>query len=295
MSQNTFEVVFKGKLVEGAEADQVKARVAALFKVDVSKVERLFSGATVSIKKGVDEQTAKKYQLALQKAGAITTVVNRAAAEVEAPKPVPQPSTPPAEPGKRASFAVDEPQAVTGRAQFGSPDESSPQVVAPASPASSKGEEGPQATPPPAQFGSAEDAPAPRQAVETMPSVEGLHKSVVKEAPQGVGEWGDANVDAPGTVLVEHQEVPEPQIDTSQLSVDQVGAELSQHEEVPPPQVDISGFTLDEEGEALGEEEPFEELQVDTGAMSMDEPGVTLVEHEDVPEPQIDTSKLSMD
>ena len=56
MSEKTFEVVFQGQLVEGAALEKVKANVAALFKVDVAKVERLFTGATVSIKKGVDEQ-----------------------------------------------------------------------------------------------------------------------------------------------------------------------------------------------------------------------------------------------
>ncbi len=175
MSQNSFAVVFNGKLVEGAEIDQVKRNVAALFKVDVAKVERLFSGATVAIKKGVDEQTATKYRAALHKAGAICRVVDTAA----------------------------------------------------------------KATP-------AQEAPSKSSALE------------------------GAVLDAPGTVLVEHEEVAAPQIDTSGMSMDAVGAELTEHEEVAP-------------------------LQVDTSSMRMDEPGVTLVEHEETPEPEIDTSRLSLD
>jgi len=73
MSGNTFEVVFDGKLVEGASVDQVKQNVATLFRVEVAKVERLFSGERVVIKKGIDEAAAKKYQLALLKAGAVCT------------------------------------------------------------------------------------------------------------------------------------------------------------------------------------------------------------------------------
>lgn len=234
MSQNTFEVVFSGKLVEGAAPEKVKANVAALFKVEVAKVERLFSGAAVSIKKGIDEATAKKYQMALHRAGAITRVVNRAAVASDATaKQAPAPAETQAKP---------------------------------ASPA---------ATP------SAADS--------------GLQKSVVKQAPAGVGELGTATIDAPGTVLVEHQDIPEPHIDTSGLQLDQPGAELTEHEEVPEPEFDLSGISLGEEDELLGEETPFEPLQVDVSGLDMDEPGVRLKEHEEVPEPKIDTSKLSLD
>jgi len=236
MSQNTFEVVFSGKLVEGAAPEKVKANVAALFKVEVAKVERLFSGATVSIKKGVDEATAKKYQMALHKAGAITQVVNRDAAAASSPKPA-----------TAKSAATAKPAAPQGQ-----------------KPAASATEVG-------------------------------LQKSVVKPAPAGVGELASAAVDAPGTVLVEHQDLPEPQIDTSALSMDQPGVELTEHQEVPEPEVDISGLSMGEEGEVLGQESPFEPLQVDVSGMSMDEPGVTLVEHEEAEKPEIDTSNLSLE
>ena len=87
MSGNTFAVVFSGKIAAGASADRVKANVAKLFKVEVAKVERLFTGARVAIKKGLDEATAKKYQMALAKAGAICDVV-----KVAAPAAKPGPS-----------------------------------------------------------------------------------------------------------------------------------------------------------------------------------------------------------
>lgn len=237
MSQKTFEVVFSGKLVEGAAPQKVKANVAALFKVEVAKVERLFSGATVSIKKGLDEATAKKYQLALHRAGAITRVVNRAA----------QPAAP------RAAAAKPAPK----------------QRAAPPPQAAVK------------KGGSAADV--------------GLQKSVVKQAPAGVGELAGTHIDVPGTVLVAHQEIPPPNIDTSGLSMDKAGAELIEHEVVPEPDFDLAGLTLGAEGEAIGKETPFVPLKVDVSAMSMDKPGVTLVEHEEVPEPKIDTSKLKLE
>lgn len=232
MSQNTFEVVFSGELSEGVTLEQVKSNVAALFKVEVAKVERLFSGATVSIKKGLDEASAKKYQVALMRAGAVCRVVNHAAA----------PAAPAASP--------------------------SPVSVA---------------------------APVQAAPEASDSSALGLQKSVVKAPPQGLGELSGVSVDAPGITLVEHQDLPVPQIDTSGLSMDRTGAELVEHKEVVAPQVDVSDLSMGEAGETLVEAEPVEEFEADISGISMDEPGVTLVEHEEVPKPEIDTSKLSLE
>ncbi|MCK5639998.1 MAG: hypothetical protein KAJ19_04350, partial [Gammaproteobacteria bacterium] len=81
MSENTFAVAFSGQLVEGADPAQVRTNLAQLFKLDATKVEHLFSGKRVVIKKGVDQQTAGKYKLALHKAGAVAEIINLAAAQ----------------------------------------------------------------------------------------------------------------------------------------------------------------------------------------------------------------------
>lgn len=70
MSEELYEVVFFGEIVEGAELDQVKAKVAAMFKADAAKLAQLFSGKRVVIKKNIDQATANKYQSALKNAGA---------------------------------------------------------------------------------------------------------------------------------------------------------------------------------------------------------------------------------
>ncbi len=70
MSEELYEVAFYGEIVEGAELDQVKAKVAAMFKADAAKLAQLFSGKRVVIKKNIDQATANKYQSALQNAGA---------------------------------------------------------------------------------------------------------------------------------------------------------------------------------------------------------------------------------
>ncbi len=69
MSNRTFDILFDGKLVEGFTQETAKANLQTLFKLDAAQVDKMFTGSTVSIKKGLDRQTASKYQAALNKAG----------------------------------------------------------------------------------------------------------------------------------------------------------------------------------------------------------------------------------
>lgn len=85
MSEELYEVVFYGEIVEGAELDQVKAKVAAMFKADAAKLAQLFSGKRVVIKKNIDQATANKYQSALQNAGAQCEVKSLAEVAVASP------------------------------------------------------------------------------------------------------------------------------------------------------------------------------------------------------------------
>ena len=70
MSDQLFEVAFSGQVSTGANPDEVKARVAKMFKADDAKLAQLFSGKRIVIKKNIDQATAAKYQTALNRAGA---------------------------------------------------------------------------------------------------------------------------------------------------------------------------------------------------------------------------------
>ena len=89
MSDELFEIAFSGQIVEGADLDAVKQKIGAIFKADEARLEHMFSGRRVVIKRQVDEITAIKYRGAFLKAGAICEVVSSAAA-------VAQESSPPA-------------------------------------------------------------------------------------------------------------------------------------------------------------------------------------------------------
>jgi hypothetical protein len=81
MSDDKFEVAFSGEIADGADLEQVKVKVGQMFKADAAKIAHLFSGKRVVIKKDIDQQTAAKYQSALNKAGALCEVKNLSAVE----------------------------------------------------------------------------------------------------------------------------------------------------------------------------------------------------------------------
>ena len=60
MSDELFEVAFSGQIKEGADLEQVKAKVGTMFKADATKLGHLFSGKRMVIKKNIDQATANK-------------------------------------------------------------------------------------------------------------------------------------------------------------------------------------------------------------------------------------------
>jgi len=74
MSDELFEVAFSGQIKDGAELEQVKAKVGAMFKADAAKLAHLFSGKRMVIKKNIDQATANKYKAALNNAGAVCEI-----------------------------------------------------------------------------------------------------------------------------------------------------------------------------------------------------------------------------
>lgn len=84
MSDSSYEVVFTGRIAAGADLARVKANLAMLFKIEPARVDAMFTGKPVVIKKRLDEATARKYQAAMQKAGAIAEVVG---GQSEPPRP----------------------------------------------------------------------------------------------------------------------------------------------------------------------------------------------------------------
>ncbi|MCW8933697.1 MAG: hypothetical protein OQK98_03140 [Gammaproteobacteria bacterium] len=109
MSDELFEVAFSGQIKEGADLEQVKAKVGAMFKADATKLGHLFSGKRMVIKKNIDQATANKYKSALNNAGAVCEIKSLSESPVNTsvePEPA-QVSAAPASPDvKPASVAT---------------------------------------------------------------------------------------------------------------------------------------------------------------------------------------------
>ena len=70
MSEPRYSIMFAGEVLPDFTPDTVKANLASLFKSDLDKIEALFSGQPVPLKRNLESAEADKYLAALQRAGA---------------------------------------------------------------------------------------------------------------------------------------------------------------------------------------------------------------------------------
>lgn len=95
MSNQDFDIIFRGDIVFGHQLADVKLRLQQLFKADAAKVDALFSGRPVPLKRGLDLASAEKYKEALTRAGAKVDIVT-AGETKPVSAPVARPASPPA-------------------------------------------------------------------------------------------------------------------------------------------------------------------------------------------------------
>jgi len=111
MPSERFNLVFSGDLARGADLVQAKKNLGRLFKISDEKVEALFSGKAITLKKNLDFATANKYRTAIKNAGCRADLVEESAAEVAS-----QPSDSSSQPKDRSSQPSDSPSQ-SGQAQ----------------------------------------------------------------------------------------------------------------------------------------------------------------------------------
>ena len=88
MSEKSYQIVVTGELVDGAYLPEVKVKLAALFKMPAEKLDPLFSGKRVVIKKGLGAAVAEKYVAAVRAAGLICGAEETGAEAAPTPEPV---------------------------------------------------------------------------------------------------------------------------------------------------------------------------------------------------------------
>ncbi|HSC66388.1 MAG TPA: hypothetical protein VLC79_01760, partial [Cellvibrio sp.] len=85
MSAPEFDIIFRGDIVFGHQLAEVKLKLQQLFKTDAAKIDALFTGRPVPLKRNLDEATANKYRDALLKVGAMVEVCSTGSSPANAP------------------------------------------------------------------------------------------------------------------------------------------------------------------------------------------------------------------
>lgn len=107
MAEGEFQVVFRGEITGDQPVEVVKQQLGNLFRMPPERIEALFSGKPVVVKKNIDEGTARKLEQAFLRAGASCEV--RAPSSASAPAaPDPRPATA-SEPAEDRSATRPEP------------------------------------------------------------------------------------------------------------------------------------------------------------------------------------------
>jgi len=237
MVESVYDVVFRGRLVAGFEQAQVEQNLAKLFKIDLAKAQRLFSGQRVVLKKKVDRATADKYREVLKRAGAIVAAVSIKQAE---PKPVEETVQEQAEPvAQMTEQVVDsgpglaEPGVVlVAPTVIEQPDIDTSDL--------SLAAEG-------SRFEQLQNPPEPQIDLSGMSFEDDFDAldSQPKPSPPDY-DLTQLTVSEPGEVLDHLTQVQTPDIDISHLEANDIVEPLDQNPKAAAPDIDFSELTIDD-------------------------------------------------
>ncbi|WP_096085434.1 hypothetical protein [Agaribacterium haliotis] len=259
MSEQRYDLIFRGELARGAELAQAKKNIAHLFKINESKVEQLFSGKEIALKKGVDFATGNKYRVAIKKAGCVVELREQKPAANTAGKAVFNvPGQAPEKTAKTASAA-----AATGTKPVAKPAQAAAQQPVAQQPA-----------PEPALQGSSADSG------ETKISLAPAGGDLLKDNEKTKFEARDVDVsalsvkDAGGDLLNDAEKDSFVARDIAlEASLAPAGEQLlndDERESQDPVEVDTSALSVAEAGADLGQEKTQKkELQPDTSHLSL--------------------------
>ncbi|MES9992947.1 MAG: hypothetical protein ABW098_13395 [Candidatus Thiodiazotropha sp.] len=214
MTADSYDVYFSGAIIKDSDPLEVKRKIGALFKLEGDKLDRLFSGKPIPIKRGVDMERAIKFRVTFRDAGGLVDIVP-AGEPPPAPKPRPQTSSPPA-----PSIAASSPPAETSEMTF---------ADGPMEPAANAEEVTPIAVPD-FELSSAQGF----DLSDCTPEVEAAE----------IPDISAMQMDKPGITL---DETPDPQaleIDTSALILDNPGVTLIEDAPTEPPDIDTSALDV---------------------------------------------------
>ena len=99
MSEQLFQIIFRGKLLSGFTLEHARANLAQLFRTDEARIGTMLAQPKWVIKAGVNKETAQKIQEAMRNAGLMVAVMaDESSAATAALTPSAAPPTATAEP-----------------------------------------------------------------------------------------------------------------------------------------------------------------------------------------------------
>ncbi|OED50265.1 hypothetical protein ACH42_01265 [Endozoicomonas sp. (ex Bugula neritina AB1)] len=75
MQETLYKLIFEGKIQPGLKEKAVRKNLQTLFKADKAKMNRLFSGSPIVIRKNLTEEKIRPYEKAMVKAGAVCRIL----------------------------------------------------------------------------------------------------------------------------------------------------------------------------------------------------------------------------
>lgn len=230
MAKGSYQIVFSGKTFEHADLDMVKNNLGNVFSLSAERIEKLFSGQRLVLKKDIDQATAERYKATLQRAGALCEIEDLAALEETKHEII---------------------QVTQAKAQI---DDTEMSVAEPGSQIGAHHE------PVAADI----DISAFDMA---EPGITLAEPEYVAEANIDTGEMNMFDV---GVALAEPPIFTEAHIDTSNLDMADAGASLVEAEEFLKVEFDLAQLSMDEAGVTLAEPKPVPDANIDTSQLSLD-------------------------
>lgn len=69
MTATRYDVIYRGKIIAGFEPETAKQNLVKIFSISAEKAEKILNSKRMALKRNTDEATAKKFGIALKKAG----------------------------------------------------------------------------------------------------------------------------------------------------------------------------------------------------------------------------------
>jgi hypothetical protein len=215
MSGEIYDVYFSGAIIKDNDPAEVKRKIGAIFKLQGEKLDRLFSGKPIPIKKGIDMDRAIKFRVTFRDAGGLVDIVPAG----DQP-PTPQPSQPP-RPAPQARVTPTDSRQASSELTF---------ADGPMEPAADTDADTTPITVPAYDLSSAQGFDlsdcTPTVEPAEIPDISALDMekagSTLDESPQPQPLTIDTSaleLDKPGVTLIEESPPARPDIDTADLSM----------------------------------------------------------------------------